>query len=642
MKKKESQASVRLELAADKAVISSEKGCRRILEVTITPPVHEADKGRAPLNLALVLDRSGSMQGEKLHYARQAAAHVLDLLEEKDLAAVVFYDDQVDTVIPSTPMNERNKAAARERILSVQSGGSTFLFGGWLRGCELAAEHITAGTVTRTLLLSDGLANVGITSMDELCTHTRQLNLRGQSTSCFGVGHNYDEHLLEGMANSGGGNFHFIETLNAIPLMFEREFEELSRITLRDAEVTLTLPEGVSAQVSGGWQSVLDGRKLTISIGSLISGRPQAVYIKLDFQPGITADGLALQATLKGNDRDGQPLTASQSLPLMLVSAKAEQKAQADQALMERFARVEMADAANEALRRERAGDRHGAASHLYQRSQDYDSAMPAEMKLKYVIMQENLAQGLNESDRKRFHAQEYLNKRGRGSQSDYPLRLVNGCLVTEVDGRSVLVDTGAPISISRDPQWTFMDRPHKLVPSYLGVNLDLISREVGQPIDVLLGADILKHLQVGIHLPAGRISFETQALLRYDERLPLELFMGVPAVKVQVNGQESQLYLDSGSRLCYLQAAAVRGMTPAGHEEDFFPDFGRFETDTYTLPVQIGLHSIPLTFGVLPPLLETAVLVSGCKGIIGTELFKHFSACLDFPGSKMHFSKLD
>ncbi len=468
MKKKESQNSVRLQLAADKAVISSEKDCRRILEMTITPPLHEADKQRAPLNLALVLDRSGSMQGEKLHYARQAAAHVLDLLEEQDRAAVVFYDDQVDTVMPSSPMDAHNKAAARERILSVHSGGSTNLCGGWLCGCELAAEHILPGTVTRALLLSDGLANVGITSTDELCTHARQLNLRGVSTSCFGVGHDYDEHLLEGMANSGGGNFHFIETLNAIPLMFEREFEELSRITLRDAQVTLILPEEVSAQVSGGWENDHKGRQLTISLGSLISGRPQAVYLKLDFQPGISADGWALQAALKGSDRDGQPLAASAPLPLMMVSAKAEQKAQADQALLERFAKVEMADAANEALRRERAGDRRGAANHLYQRSQDYDSAMPADMKKKYANLTQNLSVGLDEMDRKKYHAQEYLNKRGRGSRNDYPLRLANGCLVSEVDGRRVLVDTGSPISISRTPQWGFMDAAAHWCRSYI------------------------------------------------------------------------------------------------------------------------------------------------------------------------------
>ena len=72
-----------------------------------------------------------------------------------------------------------------------------------------------------------------------------------------------------------------------------------------------------------------------------------------------------------------------------------------------------------------------------------------------------------------------------------------------------------------------------------------------------------------------------------------------------------------------------------------FCKGIAHVEADTYSLPVQIGLHNIPLTFGVLPPLLETALLVSGRKGVIGTQLFKHFSACLDYPGSTMHFSKL-
>ncbi len=239
-KKKENPFGVKV--LADKPVISIDKSCTRIIEIIITPPAVAEKKERSPLNLSLVLDRSGSMQGEKLHFVKQAAAHVLDLLGPQDLASVTIYDDQVETIFPAGNMNEDNKLTARQALSSVRSGGSTYLAGGWLRGCEQAAKGDNGHMLNRTLLLTDGLANVGERDHAQLGRHAREIFRRGVSTSCFGVGHGYDEHLLEMMANNGGGNFHFLETMNAIPLVFEREFEELTHTSLRDTVIIIKLP----------------------------------------------------------------------------------------------------------------------------------------------------------------------------------------------------------------------------------------------------------------------------------------------------------------------------------------------------------------------------------------------------------------
>jgi Ca-activated chloride channel homolog len=275
------QRKLTLSAAADKPVIPAGKPGARIVEMTLSTPEMTGNKPRLPLNIALVLDRSGSMHGEKLHYARQAAAHVIDLLGDDDRATVLIYDDRVDLLLPSQRMTPEGKRQAKKRIARVQSGGSTFLFGGWMTGCQQLAEAMTDQTFNRVLLLTDGLANVGERNVDRLAFHTHELFMRGISTSCFGVGQGYDEHLLEAMANHGGGSFHFLETLQAIPLVFEREFDEIINVALHDVEVTLDLPTSVKASVSANWHHTRQGRQLKVFLGSLPAGREQAVYVQL-------------------------------------------------------------------------------------------------------------------------------------------------------------------------------------------------------------------------------------------------------------------------------------------------------------------------------------------------------------------------
>ena len=93
---------------ADKTVLPRGKKCIRVIEVSITAPTVDTENKKTPLNIGLVIDRSGSMQGEKLHYAKQAAVHMIDLLSPADRAAVVMYDDNVDVVCASQPMTAEN------------------------------------------------------------------------------------------------------------------------------------------------------------------------------------------------------------------------------------------------------------------------------------------------------------------------------------------------------------------------------------------------------------------------------------------------------------------------------------------------------------------------------------------------------
>lgn len=637
MEKSGSNRTVIMNIQADKSVVAQDRPSTRIIELSIIPPIKEITKERVPLSLSLVLDRSGSMKGEKLEYVKQAAAHVLDLLEPKDKASVVVYDDNVNVIVPLNEVTDSFRVEAKDKIKGVHTGGMTFLSGGWLRGCEEIAANNLESSINRTLLLTDGLANVGIIALEELATHAREIYHRGIATTCFGVGQGYNEHLLEAMANAGGGNFHYLETLNAIPLEFEREFEELVNVSMRDAELSLILPEGVTAKVSAGYSAKTEGDNYTVALGSLYSGKEKRVYISLYFEKSVSADPIALKATVRGKGVGDSLCEDVKVLILNVVSEEEEAQVAQYQALVERFVVVDMADRANEALKRERVGDWAGATSILNRSLHEHDANLSEPMRSKYAFMSDQIITGLDEISRKRYHQEEYFNKRGREFIRDYRLEVVNGHLIARIEKYAVLIDTGIPMSIGGFNQWHFLNQVHDLSESYMGVSTEYISRMVGTKVDIVLGSDILRRLYVFIQPHHHRVTFGFGRPTYQSEKIPLSDFMGVPIANVVIGKTRCEAFIDTGARLSYAASTLVSSYSPCGVEKDFYPGMGEFETQVYKIPFQIGRKEVTLRCGVLPGLLEKALFMMGKQGIIGTEIFEKFDVHLALPEHGMY-----
>ncbi|MCI0571101.1 MAG: VWA domain-containing protein, partial [Myxococcaceae bacterium] len=193
--------------------------------VRITPPELERKGERLPLNLALVIDRSGSMAGEKLAFAQQAARHAVGLLEGRDRLSLVVFDDEVETLVVGGTASEQKALLAA--IEGIDTRGSTALHAGWHQGSRHVAAGRAPGQLDRVILLSDGQANRGETNPDAIAAHVRRMAVEGVSTTTMGEGLDYNEDLLEAMARAGDGDYHFIESPAQLPDIFAAELHGL-------------------------------------------------------------------------------------------------------------------------------------------------------------------------------------------------------------------------------------------------------------------------------------------------------------------------------------------------------------------------------------------------------------------------------
>ncbi len=396
-------------VACDRHLVAVDVPSQRVIEWRIQAPEGgQRQTERAPLNLALVIDRSGSMAGEKLPYVQQAACHVLDMLNADDRVSVVAYDDQISVIAPGTYVSDAARQELKTSINALTPGGTTHLSGGWLEGCRQISEHQSRNGIHRALLLTDGLANRGITDMEELAMHARELRQRGVTTSTFGVGLDFNEHLLEGMASQGGGHFYYIERPGQIPEFFRNELGELLTVVAREAVLRVAIPHGVSLEALGDVPHEQEAGALRIFVGDMCAKEQRTLYTRLLLPPGKAGATMKLGGELGYADLDNQPETVADEVVFSYGSDAEVQRAPLNEAVLQRVSEIELATASTRALQLERSGKRREAAAMMKQSLAANIAHAPAAMAAEYEQLSDRMEEGLDEQTRKVSHYAAY------------------------------------------------------------------------------------------------------------------------------------------------------------------------------------------------------------------------------------------
>lgn len=256
----------------------------------------------------------------KLDQAKRAAKKAIDSMRNGDFISIVAFDDVVDVLVSATELTQSNRDSIKSKIDSLRVRGMTNIHGGWHRAATEVAKNIGAKSINRVILLTDGQTNAGITNPDEICTNVLTMKNSAISTSTFGIGEQFNEDLLQGMANAGDGNAYYINDDEKLEKMFKDEFQGLSNIYATDIKAHFAFNEGYSVKEQLN-NLIVDNDKYSVS--NLISEGKNSLLFKLNLDLGKNATvGNVGTFTLSYKDSEGSPVSISVEISNEVVSKK--------------------------------------------------------------------------------------------------------------------------------------------------------------------------------------------------------------------------------------------------------------------------------------------------------------------------------
>lgn len=274
---------VRMDAALGHGHLMADSRETAYLRVALQGRVPDRRQKRVPLNVALVIDRSGSMAGEKLAAAKQAALVALQQLQPDDVVSLVAYDTTVQVLVPATRATHPERI--RRAIEDLEADGQTALFAATVKAADEVRRFRRRGYINRIVLLSDGQANVGPSTPTELGELGASLRSEGIAVTTVGLGLSYNEDLMVALARRSGATFVHAGRPQELARLYREGFGSLASIVGKDVHVEIEFAEGFRPQRSLGMESEIVGQTVSVRLAQVYGGTEEDVVIELKTPP---------------------------------------------------------------------------------------------------------------------------------------------------------------------------------------------------------------------------------------------------------------------------------------------------------------------------------------------------------------------
>jgi len=368
----------RFEVTTDRALGRAAARSRRFLRLSVQAAPAPVFRHRIPIAIAFALDTSGSMCGEKLALAKQALMTAIEKLHPEDAFSISTFDGTARLLLPLMRNDLDGVASARRVLSAVGASGNTALFDGWQRARDTLPP--VAGLMTtlpRVVLITDGQANVGPSTVEHIGPMVSAARTKGVTTTTLGIGADFNEALLSSLATSGGGQFYYVPDADRLESILTLELAEAASVIAQGVYLEICPAPGVFLEPRNTYPAQWTGTALRIDVGPLVGGQSLDLIVASRLPVGALGAQISVEITI--GDHEG-PL----ELPVRTVSwtlaGHPENDAQpVDAAVLRLVAQAAAAHARLEAVEHNRRGATGEAVAALAKASLYVGSLLPGD-----------------------------------------------------------------------------------------------------------------------------------------------------------------------------------------------------------------------------------------------------------------------